>query len=66
MRIYDIKIGIQNGEKKTFWKTIGSVFCDDGSLIMGSNGKPATFVIDYPEARGIVVQRDEKKNDTAN
>jgi hypothetical protein len=64
MKIYEIKIGKKSGEK-TFWKTIGTVFCDDESKLFGSNGKPATFTIDYPACNGIIVKREAKK-DAAN
>jgi hypothetical protein len=63
MKLYDIKIGIKSGEK-TFWKTIGTVFTDDNAKVFGSNGKPATFNIDYPATQGIITKRetpDERK-----
>ena len=63
MKLYDIKIGIKSGEK-TFWKTIGTVFADDNAKVFGSNGKPATFNIDYPATQGIITKRetpDERK-----
>ena len=60
MKIYDIKIGKKSGEK-TFWKTIGTIFCDAGSKLYGEHGKPATFVLDFPEANGIVVKRLSKE-----
>jgi hypothetical protein len=61
MKIYEIKIGIKNGEK-TYWKTIGSIFTDDNAKIFGSNGKPATFVIDFPHANGIITKRESKED----
>jgi hypothetical protein len=66
MKIYDIRIAISQGEGKTFWKTIGTIFCGDNARIEGKNGKPATFVIDFPAGQGIIVRRkseDEKKAD---
>lgn len=56
MKLYDIKIGIRNGEK-TFWRNIGTVFADDDASIVGSSGKLCTFSIDYPKAQGIIVPR---------
>ncbi|MGE0021994.1 MAG: hypothetical protein AB7S72_20170 [Draconibacterium sp.] len=76
MKIYDIRIAVSQGEGKTFWKTIGTLFCSDNSHVEGKNKKPASFVIDYPNASGIIVRRkseEEKKaakeryeNDKAN
>lgn len=64
MKIYDIRIAVSQGEGKTFWKTIGTIFCGDNARIEGKNNKPATFVIDFPAGQGIIVRRkseDEKK-----
>jgi hypothetical protein len=60
MKIYEIKIGKKSGEK-TFWKTIGTIFCADTCKLHGDNGKPATFVLDFPEANGIVVKKLSKE-----
>jgi len=60
MKMYEIKIGKKSGEK-TFWKTIGTIFCSDSCKLHGDNGKPATFVLDFPEANGIVVKRLTKE-----
>jgi hypothetical protein len=60
MKLYDIKIGIKKGEK-TFWQTIGTIFCDDSSKLYGENDKPATFAIGFPTANGIVVGRLSKE-----
>lgn len=70
MKLYDIKIGIKSGEK-TFWKTIGTVFADDNAKVFGSNGKPATFNIDYPAVQGIITKREtpeerKKRQDAQN
>lgn len=68
MKIYDIRIAVQQGEGKTFWKPIGTVFCGDNARIEGNNKKPATFVIDFPQGQGIIVRRkseEEKKADKA-
>lgn len=60
MKMYEIKIGKKNGEK-TFWRTIGTVFAGDNAKFIGDNGKPVTFVIDYPEVHGIIVPRKTKE-----
>jgi len=61
MKMYDIKIGKKSGEK-TFWRTIGTVFGGDNAKLIGDNGKPLTFTIDYPETRGIIVPRKSKED----
>ena len=61
MKCLDIKIGISGADNKTFWKTIGTVFVSDNSVVTGTNDKPATFVIDYPKANGIIVERKKKE-----
>lgn len=62
MKLYDIKIGIRNGEK-TFWRNIGTVFAGDNANLVGGGNKPVTFSIDYPKAQGIVVPRKAKDED---
>lgn len=59
MKLYDIKIGVKNGEK-TFWRNIGTVFAADDAHIVGGRDKPCTFSIDYPKAQGIIVPRKDK------
>lgn len=61
MKIYDIKICIKGKNDSNFWKTIGTVFCNDNAKVCGFDGKPATFVIDYPATQGIIVARKAKK-----
>ena len=60
-KMYDIVVAKSTGEGKTMWRTIGKIFCSDDSRIAGKNGKPATFVIDFPDAHGIIVRTKEKK-----
>lgn len=62
MKCYDLKIAKPTGEGKAFWRTIGTVFMADSVELVGANGKPATFVIDYPKANGIIVPRQAKKS----
>ena len=59
-KIYDIVLAKKGGENQTFWRTIGTVFGDETTHISRANGKPITFVIDYPEAQGIIVPRKKK------
>jgi len=59
---YDMKIGKENAQGKTFWRTIGTVFCDESCEIYGANEHPAGFAIDYPGAKGIIVKRERKSN----
>ena len=61
MKCFDIKIGIKTGNSKTFWKSIGTVFLSDESVVEGTNGKAASFVIDYPACTGIIVPREQKE-----
>ncbi len=56
----DIKIGIPSRDSTTFWRTIGTVFMPDDAVLVHPNGKPITFVIDYPKANGIIVKREKK------
>ena len=64
MKRYVLLIGKENKEK-TYWNKIGTVFCGDDSKITGRNGKSATFVIDYPEASGIIkVQEDKEQSES--
>jgi len=61
MKMLNIVIGKTNKEGKIFWHTIGTVFCSDDSSLKGENGKPATFVIDYPMTNGIICERGKKE-----
>lgn len=71
MKLFDIKIVNKDLYGKSHWRTIGTVFAsDDGSLVKlsdtkkDSKGNPATvpvgFVIDFPNAQGIIVPRPKK------
>ena len=64
MKCYDLKIAKPTGEGKAFWRTIGTVFLPDNAEISHPDGKPATFVIDYPKANGIIVPRGKKEDKT--
>ena len=57
---YELKVAIRYGEGQTHWKTIGSLFANPDTHLVGNAGKPASFVIDWPEAQGIVVPAKEK------
>ena len=57
----DLKIAKPNKEGPAFWRTIGTVFVSDESVVIGQGDKPATFVIDYPACSGIIVLRQPKK-----
>lgn len=59
MKLYDIKIGVKNGEK-TFWRNIGTVFAADNAHIVGTGDRACSFSIDYPKAQGIIVPRKDK------
>lgn len=59
--IYDMKIGKTGTDGKTFWTTIGTVFLPDGAKIFDNSGKKPTFNIHYPQANGIIVPREKKK-----
>jgi len=61
MKIYDIIVAVPGKEGKTFWRTIGSVFTKDGTVLESDNNKPAGFSIDYPAARGIIAPRETKE-----
>lgn len=65
MKLYDIKIVTLDKENKGHWRTIGTVFADDSACLKGANGKQLTFVIDYPQANGIIVKREKKKEGNA-
>lgn len=62
MKCLDMKIAKPTGEGKAFWRTIGTVFVGDDSEVTGQDGKPITFVIDFPKANGIIVPREKKEN----
>ena len=68
MKLYDLKVANKDVYGKTHWRTIGTVFAgDDGSLTrvnpnkLDRDGNPMTvpvgFVIDFPQAQGIIVPR---------
>ena len=61
MDCMDIKIGIPSSDGKTFWRTIGTVFVNDETAVIGADNKPATFAIDYPKAQGIIVSRKKRE-----
>jgi hypothetical protein len=61
MKLYDIKVATKDRENKTHWHTIGTVFTSDDTILKGTNDKPAGFVINWPEAQGIIVAREKKK-----
>lgn len=63
---YEIKVAIRYGEGKTFWKTIGSLFASPDTHLVGNDNKPAGFVLDWPEAQGIVVPAEDKKEKAEN
>jgi hypothetical protein len=66
---YEIKVAIRYGEGQTHWKTIGSVFTSPDTHLVGNNNKPASFVLDWPEAQGIIVpvkEKDDKNKNTSN
>jgi len=56
----DLKIAKPSKDGQTFWRTIGTVFVSDDAVVTGTNNKPATFMIDYPHANGIIVKREKK------
>jgi len=71
MKLFDIKIANKDIYGKTHWRTIGTVFAsDDGGLTKlhdtkkDNNGNPLMvpvgFVIDFPNAQGIIVPRPKK------
>ncbi len=62
MKLYDIKIGVHSEKDRTFWQNIGTIFASDDAKLTGANGKPATFVMNFPKANGIVVPREKKEN----
>lgn len=57
----DLKIAKPQKEGPAFWRTIGTVFVSDDSIVIGQENKPATFVIDYPACSGIIVLRQKKQ-----
>jgi len=80
MKLFDIKVVNKDLYGKSHWRTIGTVFAsDDGSLTKMHDTKkdndgnpvivPVGFVIDYPNAQGIIVPRPKKttvQNDDIN
>ena len=62
MKRYDLKIPIRYGEGKTYWKTIGTLFAHPDTHLVGLDNKPASFVIDYPPASGIIAKVEEKES----
>lgn len=62
MKLFDLKIGIKDRVSNTHWRTIGTVFAADDARIVGANGKPCGFAIDYPTTNGIIVPRQDKKS----
>ena len=63
MKCCEMKIGIPSKDGQTFWRTIGTVFLPDETALVHQNGKPITFVIDYPKANGIIVPREKKEKE---
>jgi len=60
MKLYDIQIATQGSDQQTHWRNIGTVFADNTATLIGREGTPLGFVIDYPPARGVIVPRKEK------
>jgi len=60
LKRYDIIMAVPGKEGKTYWRTIGTVFANDKSILESDNGKPAGFKIDFPAASGIVVPSKAK------
>jgi len=62
---YELKVAISYGEGQTRWKTIGCIFAHPDTHLVSHTGKAAGFVLDWPEASGIVVpaEKKDKKNE---
>lgn len=59
---YDIIMAVPGKEGKTYWRTIGTIFANEDSLLEQDGHKPAGFKIDFPAASGIVVPSKVKED----